>query len=269
MAAAWQILARTDQALAAVIRAVGPCPLEPSHRQPYEALLSAIAHQQLHGAAASAILARLAALGGRNALPTPDEMLAHPEEALRGAGLSRSKLLAMRDVAAKALDGTVPDLATIQSLDDESIIERLTAVRGVGRWTAQMLLIGTLGRPDVMPADDFGVRLGYQWAYALDAMPTPRVLLDATAPFAPYRSTVALYLWRYVDLRRADGSAPSAAAVRRPAPKKSSSGKAKGPKARGLKAKGLKAKGLKATAPGSPRKKPGAATRARKRAASG
>lgn len=264
MAAAWQVLARTDPALAAVIRAVGPCPLEPSYRPPYEALLSAIAHQQLHGAAASAILARLAALGGRNALPSPHAMLAYSDEALRGVGLSRAKLLAMRDVAAKALDGTVPDLATIQSLDDDSIIERLTAVRGVGRWTAQMLLIGTLGRPDVMPADDFGVRLGYQWAYGLDTMPTPRAVMDATAPFAPYRSTVALYFWRYVDLRRATGSAP--AAVRRQAPtRKSSRVKTKAAKVKGSTVKGVKVTSAK----GRPRKTLGDATRARSRTARG
>jgi len=214
VAAAWQILARRDARLGAAIRRVGPCPVQGSGRPPYEALLSAIAHQQLHGVAARAILQRLCALQGRDRYPTPEELLATPEETLRGVGLSRAKLLAMRDVAVRTLDGTVPDLAAMHAMDDELIIERLVAVRGVGRWTAQMLLISTLGRPDVMPADDFGVRLGYQWLYGLESMPTPRALLSACEPFSPYRSTVALYLWRYVDLVRADAAATGA----KPAP---------------------------------------------------
>lgn len=222
MAAAWQVLARRDARLAAVIREVGPCPLEGSGRPPYESLLSAIAHQQLHGAAAAAILRRLAALGGRNRYPSPDELLATDEDQLRGVGLSRSKLAAMRDVALRCLDGTVPDLEAMRALDDEAIIERLVVVRGVGRWTAQMLLISTLGRPDVMPADDFGVRLGYQWAFGLDSPPTPRALAAACEDYAPYRSTVALYLWRYVDLVRArPGAEPPAGAQKPRAARKS------------------------------------------------
>jgi DNA-3-methyladenine glycosylase II len=219
MAAPWQVLARRDARLGAVIRLVGPRSLEPTGQSPYEALLSAIAHQQLHAVAARAILNRLCALDGRNRYPSASELLAIPDELLRGVGLSRAKLAAMRDVAARALDGTVPDLVTMQSMDDEAVIERLVAVRGVGRWTAQMLLISTLGRPDVMPADDFGVRLGYQWAFGLEAMPSPKALATACEPYAPYRSTVALYLWRYVDaVREAARSAtdvPKATAPRR------------------------------------------------------
>ena len=210
MAAAWQVLARSDAELAAVIRMVGPCALEPSLNPPYESLLSAIAHQQLHGVAARAILGRLAALDGGQQLPSPAVLLACPDERLRAVGLSRSKLAAMRDVAARTIDGTVPDLTAMSAMDDEAIIERLVAVRGVGRWTAQMLLISTLGRPDVMPADDYGVRLGYQWAFGLAELPKPRELLAGTERFAPFRSTVALYFWRYVDLRRASGTAPAA-----------------------------------------------------------
>ncbi len=212
MAAAWQVLARSDAKLAAVIRLVGPCALEPSLNPPYEALLSAIAHQQLHGVAARAILGRLAALDGGPTLPSPAALLACPDDRLRGVGLSRSKLAAMRDVAARTLDGTVPDLPAMSAMDDEAIIERLVAVRGVGRWTAQMILISTLGRPDVMPADDYGVRLGYQWAFGLAELPKPRELLTLTERFAPFRSTVALYFWRYVDLRRANGTAAVAPA---------------------------------------------------------
>ena len=207
MAAAWQVLARSDARLSAVIRMVGPCPLVGSGRSPYESLLSAIAHQQLHGVAARAILTRLCALAGQSRYPSPAELLAYSDDSLRAVGLSRSKMLAMRDVASRVLDGTVPDFKTIQAMDDEAIIERLVTVRGVGRWTAQMLLISTLGRPDVMPSDDFGVRLGYQWAFGLDDMPSPKQLAEACRGFAPYRSTVALYMWRYVDLTRAQRAA--------------------------------------------------------------
>lgn len=217
MAAAWQALARRDKAVAAVIRKVGPCPLEASRKSPYEALVSAIAHQQLHGTAARAILARLAALGGGGTLPAAEALLAHPEDGLRAAGLSQAKLLAIRDVAARTLDGTVPTLEALETMADEEIIERLTTVRGVGRWTAQMLLISTLGRPDVMPADDFGVRLGFQWTYGLSEMPKPRALIEATEQFAPYRSTLSLYFWRYVDLCRAEAAAQSAVRTRPPA----------------------------------------------------
>ena len=136
----------------------------------------------------------------------------------------------MRDVAARTIDGTVPDLTAMSAMDDEAIIERLVAVRGVGRWTAQMLLISTLGRPDVMPADDYGVRLGYQWAFGLAELPKPRELLAGTERFAPFRSTVALYFWRYVDLRRANGTAPApppaAAPAKRRAPRSGKEAKA-------------------------------------------
>lgn len=221
MAAAWQILCRRDRKLAAAIRAVGPCEgPTASGVSPYEALLSAIAHQQLHGSAAKAILARICAIDGRGRYPDPEELLATPDSALRGAGLSQSKLAAMRDVARRTLDGTVPELSEMEAMDDEAIIERLVAVRGVGRWTAQMLLMFTLGRPDVMPADDYGVRLGYQWVYGLKELPPPRTLLPACEAFAPYRSTVALYLWRYVDVRRAAAGAAAASVVPKPAPRR-------------------------------------------------
>lgn len=184
----------------------------PNDRSPYEALLSAIAHQQVHGAAAKAILGRMHALyardGGAPRWPTPDELVATPEDALRGAGLSRSKVLAMRDVAAKTLDGTVPDLATIAELSNEAIIERLVAVRGVGRWTAEMLLIFTLGRPDVLPVDDYGVRYGFQLLHGKRRMPKPRWLAAYGERWSPHRSIVAWYLWRYVDWVRANGLEP-------------------------------------------------------------
>jgi DNA-3-methyladenine glycosylase II len=201
------VLRERDERLREAIDLVGPCTLVPAKRSPYEALLSAIAHQQVHGAAAAAILGRMQKLyadarrpGGR--WPTPDELLATPDDALRTAGLSRSKVLGMKDVAARTLDGTVPDRRTIARLDDEAIIDRLVVVRGVGRWTAEMLLIFTLGRPDVLPVDDFGVRYGFQLLHGKRLMPKPRWLAKYGERWAPYRSIASWYFWRYVDRRR-------------------------------------------------------------------
>jgi DNA-3-methyladenine glycosylase II len=207
--AAAEALRERDERLREAIDLVGACTLAPARRSPYEALLSAIAHQQVHGAAAAAILGRVrqlyAAPGARTPrgrYPTPDELLATPDEALRTAGLSRSKVLAMKDVAARTLDGTVPDRRTIARLDDEAIVERLVVVRGVGRWTAEMLLIFTLGRPDVLPVDDFGVRYGFQLLHRKRQLPKPAWLARYGERWAPYRSVASWYFWRYVDRRR-------------------------------------------------------------------
>ena len=196
-------LAAIDRRLAAAIEVIGPCTLARGRGSPYEALLSAIAHQQLHGNAAAAILRRLKALypGGR--YPTPEELLATSPETLRAAGLSRAKLLAMQDVARRTLDGSVPDRRAIMKLDDAAIIERLTAVRGVGRWTAEMLLMFTLNRPDVLPVDDFGVREGFRLLYRRREQPTPRWLAAYGERWAPYRTPASWYLWRYLDHDRA------------------------------------------------------------------
>lgn len=168
-------------------------------RSPYEALLRAIAHQQLHGRAAEAILARFAALYPDTDFPTPEQVLATPEAALRGCGFSGSKIAALRDVCARTLDGTVPSRRAAARLSDEALIERLTSVRGVGRWTVEMLLIFTLGRPDVLPVDDFGVREGYRLLYRLDAQPRPRAFAEIGRAWAPHRSIAAWYLWRASD----------------------------------------------------------------------
>jgi DNA-3-methyladenine glycosylase II len=201
-------LARLDPRLAVAIEAVGPCTLKRGRGSPYESLLSAIAHQQLHGKAAMAILARLQALYPGHRYPLPLELIETPDEALRGVGLSRAKLLAMKDVAAKTLDGTVPERRAIMRLDDEAVIERLTAVRGVGRWTAEMLLMFTLNRPDVLPVDDFGIREGFRLLHGKRKQPTPRWLAAHGRRWAPYRTTASWYLWRYVDLRREQARAP-------------------------------------------------------------
>ncbi len=234
--AAAAALRERDERLREAIDLVGPCTLVPAKRSPYEALLSAIAHQQVHGAAAAAILGRMQKLyadsrAANGRYPTPDELLGTPDERLRAAGLSRSKVLAMKDVAARTLDGTVPDRRTIARLDDEAIVERLVVVRGVGRWTAEMLLIFTLGRPDVLPVDDFGVRYGFQLLHRKRLMPKPSWLARYGERWAPYRSVASWYFWRYVDRRRelaklataaAAERAGSAARTRRPARKAAS-----------------------------------------------
>ncbi len=196
-------LAALDQRLAAAIEVIGPCTLARGRGSPYEALLSAIAHQQLHGNAAAAILRRLKSLYPGVRYPTPDELLATSEAELRATGLSRAKLLAMQDVARRTLDGTVPERRKIIRLDDAAVIERLTAVRGVGRWTAEMLLMFTLNRPDILPVDDFGVREGFRLLYRKRKQPTPRALAAYGARWAPYRTTASWYLWRYLDYDRA------------------------------------------------------------------
>jgi DNA-3-methyladenine glycosylase II len=198
-----QALAACDPRLAAAIEIIGPCALAKGRGSPYEALLSAIAHQQLHGNAAAAILRRLQALYPGARYPTPEELLATPEDALRACGLSRAKLLAMQDVARHTVAGTVPDRRRIQRLDNEAIVARLTEVRGVGRWTVEMLLMFTLNRPDVLPVDDFGIREGFRLLHAKRVQPKPRWLARYGERWAPYRTTASWYLWRYADYERA------------------------------------------------------------------
>ena len=191
-------LRRTDPAFATLIERIGPCTFAAKPREPYEALVRAIAHQQLHGRAAEAILARFIALHGTS-FPGPDHVAAMPDEALRGCGFSGSKVLAIRDICARTLDGTVPDSAAAAALDDATLIERMVTIRGVGRWTVEMVLISTLGRPDVLPVDDFGVREGYRLMMGLDVQPKPRALAEIGLAWAPVRSTAAWYLWRASD----------------------------------------------------------------------
>ena len=193
----------TDPRFAALIRRVGPPRLEiDKGRDLYEALVRAIAHQQLHGKAAETILGRFAALYPDQPFPTPTQVLATSDEALRGCGFSGSKVAAIRDVCAKAVDGVIPSRRSAARLTDEALIERLVSIRGVGRWTVEMLLIFTLGRPDVLPIDDFGVREGYRVLYGLDAQPKPRALAEIGLAWAPYRSLATWYLYRAVEEAR-------------------------------------------------------------------
>lgn len=191
-------LASAQPDLAELIARIGPCTAVVEPREPYEALVRAIAHQQLHGNAARAITGRLLALFP-GAFPSPAELAALPTEAIRGCGFSLSKIAAIRDICARTLDGTVPCSAATADIADEALIARLSSIRGVGRWTVEMLLISSLGRPDVLPVDDFGVREGWRLITKAEAQLKPKQLAAIGAGWSPYRSTAAWYLWRASD----------------------------------------------------------------------
>jgi DNA-3-methyladenine glycosylase II len=199
---------QSDPVMDQLIAAVGPYALRPSVlRSPFEALVRAVAHQQLNGVAAERILQRLRTLFGAEELPSPSLLLTIDERELRAVGFSYSKIAALKDLAANAVAGIVPPLAELQTLADLEIIERLSAVRGIGRWTVEMLLIFQLERPDVLPVDDFGVRNGFRLAYGLRGLPLPRALAEYGERWKPYRSAAAWYLWRAVELAR-NGTLP-------------------------------------------------------------
>lgn len=197
-----RFLASVDPDFALLIGKVGPSRLTVERkREPYQALMSAVAYQQLHGRAAEAILNRVIALFPDHPFPTPELFLARPDQDLRACGLSAAKLAAMRDIAAKAAEGFVPSRAAAARMENEALIERLTALRGVGRWTVEMFLIFSLGRPDVLPIDDFGVREGYRKLKKLEVQPKPKALAEIGQAWAPYRSTAAWYLWRAAEIK--------------------------------------------------------------------
>jgi DNA-3-methyladenine glycosylase II len=200
-------LAALDADWADLIARVGPCGLVPrAEREPYEALVRAIAHQQLHGRAAEAILGRFLALYPQAAFPPPAAVLATEDTVLRGCGFSLSKIAAIRGIALAAKEGVVPTRQEAEALSDEALVDRLVTLRGVGRWTVEMLLIFALGRPDVLPVDDFGVREGWRVLKKLEKQPRPRELAETGKAWSPYRSTAAWYLWRAAEL--AKGTAP-------------------------------------------------------------
>ena len=193
-------LSRADPALAKLIKRAGPFSMQLRPvRNPFEALARNIIYQQLHGNAAGAIHSRVLALFGKKSL-RPQDILAASEAELRGAGLSGAKLVALKDLAAKTVDGTVPGLARLRRMQDEEIIARLTEVRGIGRWTVEMLLIFGLGRADVLPVGDYAVRKGFALTYGLREMPKPRELEQYGERWRPYRSVASWYLWRAVEI---------------------------------------------------------------------
>lgn len=197
-------LARRDRRLAPWMRRIGP--LEFDFRKPFDpvdALARSILHQQLAGKAAATITARVVALMPRRARIDPAGIAALTDAALRTAGVSRNKIAALRDLAAKADVGIVPTPRQLARMPDAAIIEHLTQVRGIGRWTVEMLLMFRLGRPDVLPVDDLGVRMGAQIVHGFEDLPAARALAAFGERWAPCRTLAAFYLWRVVDATRA------------------------------------------------------------------
>jgi DNA-3-methyladenine glycosylase II len=207
-------LKASDAKLGALIDRAGPFTLRLAQSRsgapsPFESLLESILYQQLHGKAAATIHRRVREYYGGD--PEPRLLLETPDEVLRAAGVSFNKIKALKDLAARTLDGTVPSHAAIKKMTDAEILERLTGVRGIGPWTVEMLLIFRLGRPDVFPVTDYGVRKGFALTFLrvpktrpLDAkdLPKPEVLLKRGKRWAPFRSVASWYLWRACDLAR-------------------------------------------------------------------
>jgi DNA-3-methyladenine glycosylase II len=205
MTEALRYLRRSDPVMAQLIRRAGPFAVKPERGTgAYEALVEAVAHQQLTGKAARTILGRFYALYGSDCCPEPLRLVETPDEALRGCGFSRAKSASLKDIAARTLDGTIPPRRALARMKSETIIERLVEARGVGRWTVEMFLMFTLGRPDVLPVDDYGIRLGYKIAYGKRILPKPKALARLGERWAPYRTTASWYLWRAVDLERSE-----------------------------------------------------------------
>jgi O-6-methylguanine DNA methyltransferase len=199
--AALRHVSGADKPLARTIERVGPFRLKlQSAHSPFDALVESILHQQITGKAAAAIAARLKATFGTEGYPSPEAVRRARVTKLRGAGLSASKALAVRDLAAKVADGTVPSFETMRGMEDEAIVERLTAVRGVGRWTVEMLLIFRLGRPDVLPVQDYGVRKGFARVFGTKDLPLPGAVARRGERWRPYRTVASWYLWRACEL---------------------------------------------------------------------
>jgi DNA-3-methyladenine glycosylase II len=193
-------LSRRDPILRRLIQRVGPCVLKPKiRRSPYESLVRAVVYQQLSGKAAETILGRVVKLfPGR--FPTPAQILEMDPEKMRGAGLSRAKTAAIKDIALKTTEGVVPKSSIITKLNDDEIVQRLTSIRGVGPWTVEMYLMFTLGRPDVFPVSDYGVRKGFALTYGWKELPTPKELLPEGDRWRPHRSVASWYMWRALEL---------------------------------------------------------------------
>ncbi len=193
-------LSKNDAVMRKLIREVGVCQLKPEKRRaPFQSLVQAVAHQQLNGTAANTILSRFIKLFPGRRFPKPEDLTGVTDQQIRDCGFSRAKVAAIRDIAEKTLSGVVPTSRNIAHLSDDEIVLRLTEVRGVGRWTVEMLLMFQLGRPDVLPADDFGVRTGFRVAYGLKEMPTAKELIAHGERWRPHRTTASWYLWRAAD----------------------------------------------------------------------
>ena len=193
-------LAATDPRMAALIARSRPFEPRPAVLvRPFDALAESIAYQQLSGKAAATIWGRVRALYPRRKWLDPQAVFGTPDEQLRACGLSGSKTVALKDLAAKTIDGTVPKGPALAKMSDEEIIERLTAVRGIGRWTVEMLLLFQMGRPDVWPVTDYGVQKGYARTFGKRKLPTPKQLHVIGEKWRPYRSAAAWYFWRALE----------------------------------------------------------------------
>jgi 3-methyladenine DNA glycosylase/8-oxoguanine DNA glycosylase len=246
--AAVEHLSRVDRKLAKIMAKAGPCYLQPETTQSiFESLLESIIYQQLNGNAAATITARVKALfpeephriktrhGAQAGFPSPEQVLAATPELLRSAGLSQNKMLAIRDLAAKALDGTVPTVRAAHKMSDDALVEHLTTVRGIGRWTVEMLLIFRLGRPDVLAIDDYGVRKGFAKMHRMDELPKPKELQAHGEKWRPHRSVACWYMWRAAEMKDLPepGAKAKAEAAAKKAAKKSVSAKKRRTRARG------------------------------------
>src|SRR6266704_200169 len=194
-------LAATDPRMAGLIKRSLRYNVKPGGLvRPFDALAESIAYQQLSGKAAATIWGRVRALYPKKKYLDPNLVLATPDRKLRAAGLSRSKVAAIKDLASKTIDGTVPSARALAKMSDEEIIDRLITVRGIGRWTAEMLLLFDLGRPDVWPVDDYGVRKGFAKTFGKRKLPKPKQLMKLGEKWRPHRSVAAWYLWRALDI---------------------------------------------------------------------
>jgi DNA-3-methyladenine glycosylase II len=183
-----------------LIREHGPCTLTPDpRRSPFESLVRAVAHQQLNGTAADSILRRFRRLFPKKRFPSAQQLATVSDDALRACGFSRAKIAALRDIAEKTISGVIPASRAIKQMSNDEIIARLIEVRGVGRWTVEMMLIFKLGRGDVFPVDDFGIRNGFRIALGLNELPRPKELLAYGERWRPYATTAAWYLWRAAE----------------------------------------------------------------------
>jgi 3-methyladenine DNA glycosylase/8-oxoguanine DNA glycosylase len=197
LAEATKHLAERDERLKQLIAETAPFQMDQDPLQsPYEALLEAIAYQSISGKAAATIFARIKALGTNGRPPTPEQMLKLRKQTLRKAGLSSAKVLAMKDLAAKTIQGIVPTREDACKMSDEELVERLVSVRGIGAWTVEMFLIFNLGRPDVLPIHDLGVKKGWSVTYGKKHMPKPKELLAFGEQWRPYRTIASWYMWR-------------------------------------------------------------------------
>ena len=197
LAEATKHLAERDECLKRLIGETLPFQIDVADAQsPYEALLESIAYQSISGKAAATIFSRVKTLSASGRAPTPQEMLKLRKPVLRKAGLSGAKILAMKDLAQKTIEGIVPSFEEAQELSDEELVERLVSVRGIGAWTVEMFLIFRLGRPDVLPVHDLGVKKGWAITYGKKHMPKPKELLAFGERWRPYRTVASWYMWR-------------------------------------------------------------------------